>query len=180
MRDFVFVCVVVLIAAGGILLWQSHIDPFHPSKFQSEPATAPVKASRPGPADTPRAAKLRHITKSVPALVAEESLVVEGAPVREIPPPTPVVAPDPPPFPAADQIAMGVHQDAVTTAYGDPAISAATVMDGHMVETLVYARDRQPSATVIRVVDGKVSSAYTKAGPPPARGRLVPRHLQSK
>jgi hypothetical protein len=178
MRDFVLVCVVVLIAAGGILLWQSRIDPFHSSKFQSQPVAAPLEASRPGPAGTPGAAKPARVAKSVAAPLGSNPVVDAAAPAGESAgAPSMVVRP---PFPSADQIAMGVHEDAVTTAYGDPAISAATVMDGHMVETLVYARDRQPSATVIRLVDGKVSSAYTKAGPPSARGRLVPRHLQSE
>jgi hypothetical protein len=78
-----------------------------------------------------------------------------------------------PPFPLADKIALGTGEDAVTSAYGTPSAWAVTSEDGQIVETLVYALEREHLETVIRIVDGKVAAVYTKAPPASPRGSLI-------
>jgi hypothetical protein len=177
MRDGVLLFVVGVILIGGILLWRAHVDPFDPLRVQNVRVSESVDAAQPAPVSSHRTVKPAQVAKSVPPPVAENLVVVESAPARQTPPPTPVVVRDPPPFPAADEIAIGVRPDTVTTKYGDPAISAVTSTGGHMVETFVYARDRGRSATVIRLEDGRVSSAFTSTAPPHAAGMSIPRHL---
>jgi len=89
-----------------------------------------------------------------------------------------VVHRDPPPFPAVEQIPTGVHLDSITGKYGDPQLSAVTSTGGHMVETMVYARERGRSATVIRIEDGKVASAYSQTEPVVPPGLSAPRRWQ--
>jgi hypothetical protein len=106
---------------------------------------------------------VQEIAETTPAA---EPVAVVAAP--------PVVHRDPPPFPVVGQIPTGAHEDSITGKYGDPQLSAVTSTGGHMVETMVYARERGRSATVIRIEDGKVSSAYTQTEPvaPPGMSAL--------
>ncbi len=175
MRDAVLVSGLVLVAVAGIyLLLRSHAEPLRspPYNVSAAPEPSPAKPARSKPARSLGAAKPKL---TVPSLepVAEGPVVSEAAP--EVRPPAPIVMPDPPPFPRADRVAPGLLKDTVTTAYGGPAISAVTSADGHMVETMVYAQKGGRSETVIRLEEGKVSSAYTKITATPATGVLVPR-----
>jgi hypothetical protein len=91
-----------------------------------------------------------------------------------------VVHRDPPPFPVVEQIATGAHGDSITGKYGDPQLSAVTSTGGHVVETMVYARERGRSATVIRIEDGRVSSAYTQTEPAMPPGLSAPRRWHNE
>jgi len=183
MRTGVLLFVVGLILVGGILLWRSNVDPFNPlQSFQSLPPRAPVEESRLAtPAAKHPATKPARVAQSTPAAVEGKPVPVEAARVGEIPlaapPVVPIVPRDLPPFPVVDQIPLGVRETAVTTKYGDPALSAMTSTDGHTVETFVYTRDGGRLSTVIHLKDGRVSSAYTKTSPPRATGMSIPRHL---
>jgi hypothetical protein len=77
------------------------------------------------------------------------------------------------PFPAADKVKLGVGPDAITSAYGYPAAWVVSSDDGHIVETLMYSQERGGEATVIRIVDGLVAAAYTKASPASPPGSLI-------
>jgi len=77
-----------------------------------------------------------------------------------------------------EQIPTGVHGDSITGKYGDPQLFAVTSTGGHMVETMVYARERGRSATVIRIEDGRVSSAYSQSEPVVPPGLSAPRRWQ--
>ena len=105
----------------------------------------------------------------------EPPAVIEAAPI-----PVPVVPRDQRPFPEVEQIATGGHEDSVTGKYGDPALSAVTSTGGHVVETLVYAKDRGHLATVIRLQDGTVSSAYSRSEPTMPTGFSAPRRWHSE
>jgi len=96
------------------------------------------------------------------------------------PPPAPEVKLPPPPFPAVEQITSGAHVDAITNKYGDPALSAVTSAGGHMIETFVYSRDRGRKATVIRLEDGKVATAYSQVEPLVPPGLSAPRRFHNQ
>jgi hypothetical protein len=66
--------------------------------------------------------------------------VQEPAPA---PPPAPKIQLPPPPFPAVEQIASGSHETAITSKYGDPALSAVISSGGHMIETFVLERNHK-------------------------------------
>lgn len=168
LKDGVVLAVICLIVVGGIFVWwtQTSVHPIgtavDPQLQQPEPAPKPapmVKAAvKPKPA---------------PVLAPEPPVVVQApAPVAVVAPP---VQHDPLPFPAVEQIATGVHEDSITTAYGDPALLAVTSTGGHMVETIVYAQKHGRLATVIRLEDGKVSSAYSQTEPVLPPGLSAPR-----
>jgi hypothetical protein len=76
-------------------------------------------------------------------------------------------------LPSPDQIALGIVTDAVTGEYGDPSAWAIEEKDGSIIETLVYAQERGGSATVIRIVDGRVAAAYRKVVPASPHGSLI-------
>ena len=79
---------------------------------------------------------VEEIAETTPAVA--QPVVVTAVP--------PVVHRDPPPFPVVGQIPTGVHEDSITGKYGEPRVSAVTSTGGHMVETMVYARERGQSA----------------------------------
>src|SRR6266699_2104267 len=182
MRTGVLLFVVGLILVGGILLWRSNVDPFNPlQSFQSLPPRAPAEDSRPAALAAKHPATkagATRVAQSTPAPVEEKPVPVEAARVGEVPlaatPVAPIVPRDLPPFPAVDQIPLGGRETAVTTKYGDPALSAMTSTDGHTLETFVYTRDGGRLSTVIHLKDGRVSSAYTKTAPARATGMSIP------
>jgi hypothetical protein len=49
-----------------------------------------------------------------------------------------------------------------------------------MVETFVYSKDRGRNATVIRMEDGKVATAYSQAEPFVPPGLSAPRRYKSQ
>ena len=111
----------------------------------------------------------------MPPPVVEEPVAVVVAP-----PLAPVVQGPPPPFPSVEQIASGSHEAAITGKYGDPSLFAVTSAGGHMVETFVYSKDRGRNATVIRLEDGKVATAYSQAEPLVPAGLSAPRRYKSQ
>lgn len=174
MKDGVVIAVVLLIVAGALFLWWTQASPTHYGSPVADTQAQPVvPAPQPAPV-----AKARPKPKVEPVVqeIAETTPVVVPAVVAA----PPVVHRDPPPFPAVEQIATGVHEDSITGKYGDPQLSAVTSTGGHMVETMVYARERGRSATVIRIEDGKVSSAYTQKEPVVPPGMSEPRRWHNE
>lgn len=77
------------------------------------------------------------------------------------------------PFPLGDQIPYDSPQASITATYGPPKVSTTGLTDSHMMETFVYTKDQTGVATVIRLTDGRVTSAYTMNQPRSPRGYLV-------
>jgi hypothetical protein len=170
MKDGVVLMVICLIVVGGIAVWWMQ-TPAHPVT-----ATAPeVQEPAPAPAPAPVVKRVSR-PKPVPPPVVEEPVVVAVV----VPPPAPVVQAPPPPFPAVEQIASGSHEIAITGKYGDPSLSAVTSTRGHMIETFVYSRNRGRNATIIRLEDGKVATAYTQSEPFVPPGLSAPRRYKSQ
>jgi hypothetical protein len=107
---------------------------------------------------------------SAPTSSTEDAALVERA--LEIPATSTVVR-EPKPFPLADQIAYASPQESITATYGPPKVSAFGLTDSHVMETFVYTKDQTSVATVIRLTDGHVTSAYTMNQPRSPRGYLV-------
>jgi hypothetical protein len=169
-KDGVVLAVVVLIVAGGLFLWWTQT----PTHYGAPVADTQVQPPEPAPKPAP-------VVKARPKPKKEEPVVEQAAPAPEpvvVVAAAPVVHRDPPPFPAVEQIPTGVHGDSITGKYGDPQLFAVTSTGGHMVETMVYARERGRSATVIRIEDGRVSSAYSQSEPVVPPGLSAPRRWQ--
>lgn len=172
LKDGVVLAVVLLIVAGALFLWWTQ-TPTHYGSPVADTQTQPVEPPKPAPV----VAKTRPKPKPEP-VVEQAELAPAAEPVVVAAPP--VVHRDPPPFPMVEQIPTGVHEDTITGKYGDPQLSAVTSTGGHMVETMVYARERGRSATVIRIEDGKVSSAYTQTEPVVPPGLSAPRRWHNE
>jgi len=172
MKDGVVIAVVLLIIAGGLFVWYTQT----PSHYGAPVADTQVQPAVPAPKPAAAVVKARPKPKEEPVVVEQAALAPAAEPV--VVAAAPVVHRDPPPFPAVEQIATGVHEDSITTKYGDPQLVAVTSTGGHMVETMVYARERGRSATVIRVEDGRVSSAYSQSEPVVPPGLSAPRRWQ--
>jgi len=164
LKDGVVLMVICLIVVGALAVWWVQ-TPAHPVTATSLQVQEPA----PAPAQAPVVKRVSR-PKPVPPPVVEEPVTVVVAPL-----PAPVVQAPPPPFPAVEQIANGSHETAITDKYGDPALSAVTSSGGHMVETFVYAKNRGRNATVIRLEDGKVATAYSQAEPLVPPGMSAPR-----
>jgi type IV secretory pathway VirB10-like protein len=169
LKDGVVLMVICLIVVGGLAVWWTQ-TPTHPLN-----ATAP-QVQEPAPVPVP-APVVKKVAKPKPAPPVVEQPVAVAA---VVPPPAPVVKLPPPPFPAVEQIASGAHVDAITNKYGDPALSAVTSTGGHMVETFVYSKNRGRNATVIRLEDGKVATAYSQAEPFVPPGMSAPRRYHAQ
>ena len=170
LKDGVVLMVICLIVLGGLAVWWTQTTA-HPLN-----ATAPqVQEPAPAPAPAPVVKKVSRRIPAPPPVVEEPVVVAVAAP-----PPAPVVQAPPPPFPAVEQIASGSHETAITSKYGDPALSAVTSSGGHMVETFVYSRNRGRNATVIRLEDGKVAAAYSQAEPFVPPGMSAPRRYHAQ
>ncbi len=169
LKDGAVLMVICLIVLGGLAVWWTQ-TPMH---FFN--ATAPqMQEPAPVPVSAPAVKKVAKPKPALPPVV--EQPVAEVSPVA--PPLAPVVAP--PPFPAVEQIASGAHEEAITNKYGDPALSAVTSTGGHMVETFVYSKDRGRNATVIRLEDGKVATAYSQSEPSVPPGLSAPRRVRGQ
>lgn len=169
LKDGVVLMVICLIVLGGLGAWWMQ-TPAPPA------ATAPqVQEPAPVPAPAPVVKKFAK-RKVAPPPVVEQPVAVAAV----VPPPAPVVKLPPPPFPSVEQIASGAHVDAITNKYGDPALAAVTSTGGHMVETFVYSKDRGRNATVIRLEDGKVATAYSQAEPVVPPGLSAPRRFHNQ
>jgi len=170
LKDGVVLMVICLIVLGGLGVWWTQ------TPTQSATATA-SQVQEPAPVLAP-APVVKKFTKPK---VARPSVVEQPVAVAAVvPPPAPVVKLPPPPFPSVEQIASGAHVDAITKKYGDPALAAVTSTGGHMVETFVYSKDRGRNATVIRLEDGKVATAYSQAEPVVPPGLSAPRRFHSQ
>jgi len=170
LKDGVVLMVICLVVVGGLAVWWTQTS-VHPVT-----ATAPqIQEPVPAPAPAPVVKKVSR-PKPVPPPVVEEPVEVAA----EISPPAPKIQLPPPPFPSVEQIANGSHETAITDKYGDPSLSAVTSAGGHMVETFVYSRNRGRNATVIRLEDGKVATAYSQAEPFVPPGLSAPRRYKSQ
>ena len=172
LKDGVVLSVVLLIVAGALFLWWTQASPTHYGSPVADTQAQPVVPAKPAPV------LVKARPKAKPEAVVEQAeLAPAVAPVTVAAAP-PVVHRDPLPFPVVEQIPTGAHEDSITGKYGDPQLSAVTSTGGHMVETMVYARERGRSATVIRIEDGRVSSAYTQTEPVVPPGLSAPRRWQ--
>jgi hypothetical protein len=175
LKDGTVLMVICIIALGGLAAWwikaPAHVLSSTRTEIE-EPAAAPTPA--------PAAKHLPKFKSSAPDVEPEP--VVADAPVVVGSTPAPVVRVQTParPFPAVDQISRGAHEDAITDKYGDPALSAVTFSGGHMLETFVYSRNGGGSATVIRLQDGKVATAYSQVEPVVPPGLSAPRHYHAR
>jgi hypothetical protein len=169
LKDGVVLVVVLLMVAGGLFLWWTQT----PTHYGTPVADTQVLPPEPAPKPAPVVVKARP--KPAPEPVVEE---IAALPEPVVVAAAPVVHRDPPPFPSVEQIPTGVHEDSITGKYGDPQLSAVTSTGGRLVETMVYARARGRSTTVIRIEDGKVSSAYSQSEPLVPPGLSAPRRWQ--
>jgi hypothetical protein len=176
LKDGTVLMVICIIALGGLAAWwiKSPTHPLSSSRTQiEEPAAAPTPAP-----------VVKHVPKfkSAAPEVQQEPVVADATAVVASSPAAPVVRVQAPPrpFPAVEQISRGAHEDAITDKYGDPALSAVTFSGGHMLETFVYSRNGGRSATVIRLQDGKVATAYSQAEPVVPPGLSAPRHYHAQ
>src|SRR6266849_1790908 len=122
MKDGFVLFVICVVAIGGIALWMLHIDVFHASAGGTAPRVEAPQATR--AAGPP--AKPKQSLKPVKPPVVEEAAVVQPAPAPVVPAapiPAPAVAADAPPFPSVDQITVGLQEERITEAYGDPSLS---------------------------------------------------------
>ena len=175
MKDSVVLAVVFLIVAGALFLWWTQTPAHYGSPVLDTQAQQPEPAPKPAPV----VLKAKRI-KPAPEPVVEEAALAPALEPVVVATAAPVVHRDPPPFPAVEQIPTGVHQDSITGKYGDPQLSAVTSTGGHMVETMVYARERGRSATVIRIEDGRVASAYSQTEPVLPPGLSAPRRWHNQ
>jgi hypothetical protein len=171
LKDGVVLTVVALILAAAGFLWWSQTPTHYGAPTQDTQVQQPEPAAKPAPV-------VRALPKFKPEPVVEEIAETTPAVAPVVVAAVPVVHRDPLPFPAVEQINKGVHEDSITGKYGDPQLSAVTSTGGHMVETMVYARERGRSATVIRIEDGKVASAYSQTEPVMPPGLSAPRRWQ--
>jgi hypothetical protein len=74
----------------------------------------------------------------------------------------PVVTTAVPAVPSVDQISIGAERQDITEKFGVPALSAETMVRGHVIETMVYGTDRAHTLTVISLEDGKVFSTSSR------------------
>jgi len=169
LKDGVVLMVICLIVLGGLAVWWTQA-PAHPVTANAPQVQEPAPAPPPAPV-----VKRVSRPKPVPPPVVEEPVAVVV-----VPPPAPKVQLPPPPFPAVEQIASGSHETAITSRFGDPALSAVTSSGGHMVETFVYSKNRGRNATVIRLEDGKVATAYSQAEPFVPPGMSAPRRYHAQ
>ena len=83
-------------------------------------------------------------------------------PVAEVVVAPPKPAPIPKEFPQPREIPVGSERDNIAERFGQPALATTTTSDdGRVMETLVYARKSGRDVTLIRIEDGKVSSAHS-------------------
>jgi hypothetical protein len=170
LKDGFVLLVICLIVVGGIFAWWTQ-SPTHSLSATVEPQ---IQESKTALKTAPTVAKATPKPKPTPSPVAEEPAVVQATHSPQLVAAVPVVHADPPPFPSVEKIATGLREDSITGMYGDPALSAVTSTGGHMVETFVYARTGGGLATVVRLVDGKVSAVYSQSEPVHAAGLSAP------
>jgi hypothetical protein len=171
---------ILLVGVGGFfVVWRAndllvphfHVDPFRAMK-ESTPSlkTATTSSVKTKATQESKGTKRAANAVSAPTASTEDAALVQHA--LEIPANSAVVR-DPKPFPLAEQIAYDSPQESITATYGPPKVSATGVTDSHVMETFVYTKDQARVATVIRLTDGHVTSAYTTNQPRSPRGYLV-------
>jgi hypothetical protein len=175
LKDGFVLTVICVIVVAAIFAWwttssrHTYGAPSESRFLEPEPAPAP-----------PAVAKTIHrpLHLAPEPLIARPEVAVSPSPIAAVSPA--VVEHDPPPFPSVEQIAAGLHGDAITGKYGNPALSAMTSTGGHVVETFIYARDRGRSSTVIRLEDGKVAAAFSRTQPLAPTGLSAPRRWHNE
>jgi hypothetical protein len=168
MKDGVVLFLICVVTVGLIALGVMYVDGFHPSRASIAPSEV-----REGPAVVVPAPKPKVAPKPVKAAVPEPPAIetvaaappAPGRPAATSASATPAERGPAPPFPSVGEIALGAHEDNITQTFGDPALSALSSDRGHVLETLIYAKDGGKAVTVISLEDGKVSSAYSRPRP---------------
>lgn len=162
----------LLIGTTGYLLWRAHGLPVVNLPFAvahrsgSTPPQIPSpepkpRPRRPSPEVRPDADKPVEQIAEQPIAAHEPSTAAPARPTVRLP------------FPLPAEVAQGQGEESVTGKYGNPSAWVVSSNEGHVIETLVYTRERGGSSTVIRCVDGIVADVYAKALPPSPPGSLV-------
>lgn len=168
MKEAVVLVVIAVVVVGGIGIWFSggNSIPFLNSPqpvvqpADNQPAAETAKETPKEKAAKSKLAKSpRKAQPSVPVVEVAPTLI---APVAEV-----VVAPPKPPapklFPAPNEITVGADREKIAEKFGQPALATTTTSDdGRVQETLVYARKSGRDVTVIRIEDGRVTSAFSR------------------
>jgi hypothetical protein len=177
---FLLSALMVLVGGTALLLWRANAGkpvPAIPFLTQRREAPKAAPPAPPAPQKAPKSGRVIRVTASNASLHSQaepEPNQPEERAASATTVPVPVsVARLPPPAP--NRIALGADTESVTGEYGDPSAWTITEVDGHMIETLVYAQEHGGSATLIRVVDGRVAGAYAKAAPVSPRGSSIRR-----
>jgi hypothetical protein len=175
-KDGVVVLIVGLIAVGAGVVWWTQV-PARPWNVTAVPQIQePETPSKAAPAVVKPAG---IVAKPARASALGEQPAGEGVPSADLLPAAPIVHPEPPPFPAVEEIVPGVRMDSITEQYGQPALSTVTLTEGHLVETIIYAGKPNHAATIIRLEDGRVAAAYSRPEPVHPAGLSVPRRGSS-
>ena len=173
----VILAFIFFVLTCGTILWRVKADAYRPAFFRNDSAVASAQSPK---------ASTKVGEKRKPTMVSSVAGVAEPAENNNVAADTPPagqrdgvesihhspVAP-PKPTPQAGDITLGGRPETIIALYGPPAATTATSKDGHTVETLIYAKDPQGSATVVHVVDGLVASARTFTAPSSPRGWFV-------
>jgi hypothetical protein len=173
MKDGFVLFLICAVAIGGIVSVAAYINydmlraagPAPGPGITSEAIVPAEPEPEPEPASVPVHKPLTKPAVVKPAAVAEIAPTVP--PVVLAPPPAPAPAPAWP-FPLVGEIAVGIPQNTITREYGDPVLTATTSDHGHVLETMVYAREGAKEMTVISLEDGKVSAAHSRSEGAPA------------
>ena len=170
----------LLVGVGGLfVVWRTnfllvphfHVDPSREMKERTISEKAATTSSvKPKATQESKGANRGANAVSAATPSTEDAALVERALKISA---TSAVIRDPKPFPLGDQIAYDSPQESITATYGPPKVSATGVTDSHVMETFVYTKDQARVATVIRLTDGHVTSAYTTNQPRSPRGYLV-------
>ncbi len=165
MKEAVVLVVIAVVVVGGIGIWFSNGNPI-PFLGSPQPVVQPADNQ---PAETPKQPAQEKATKAAtsPKKARPGPPVVEVAPTVIAPVAEVVVAPPKPAppqlFPAANEIAVGADREKIAEKFGQPALATTTTTDdGRVLETLVYSRKSGRDVTVIRIEDGRVTSAFSR------------------
>ncbi len=168
MKEAVVLVVIAVVVVGGIGIWFSNGNSI---PFLSSPQPVVQPADNQPAAETAKEIQKEKPGKSKlaksPPKAPPSAPVVEVAPTLIAPVAEVVVAPPKPAapklFPAANEIAVGAERENIAEKFGQPALATTTMTDdGRVMETLVYSRKSGRDVTVIRIEDGKVTSAFSR------------------
>ncbi len=161
MKELVVALALMVVSVGAFAWWSHRSD----AVLTRPPDANRPAAERPKPPEAKPKAKIaaKHVAADPPRPIAvwEPPAAAPAAPEGQQ-----LLAPPPPlPFPAAAEITSGVEAEKVVEKYGEPALWTTAAGHQHILENLVYTRERGQVQTIIRLEDGKVSSVASDSRP---------------